>query len=398
MSHAIDWKQVAALWKRSERTEGTIGVYLYWARRFDSHCQAKGIDTVASLTLKDVRRMMATYSQRRKGARLGRLPLVATRALGCALRALGYDVPEWVRVRSPPRRIALIESYIEHELRHRGIAERTSRFDAECARVFLEFVRRRRRTVRTIRITDIDAFVISRCKLYVAKTVARICSALRSFLRYLHLTGLTSIDLTVHVASPVVRSVDSPPRAVPWTWVQRILRAIDTTKPLGLRDKALFLMMATYGMGASEIVGLRLDDIDWRRRRIRLRRPKTGVVTDLPLLDPVARALAAYLRGSRPQHASTRAVFVTDHLPHRPISCSTTIRHRLDLYAGNAGIPDGYRGTHLFRHSHATRQIELGQPVKVVGDILGHRHPASTSVYTRSALLRLRALALPVPR
>ena len=205
------------------------------------------------------------------------------------------------------------------------------------------------------------------------------------------------VDLATHVAAPRVRSVDRPPRAVPWNDVRRILRAIDTAAPLGLRDKALFLMMATYGMGAGEVSGLQLDDIDWRSRRLRLRRPKTGVVTELPLLDPVARALAAYLRRGRPAHASTRVVFVSDHLPHGRLSGSTTIRHRLALYAGRAGIR-GYLGTHVFRHSHATRQIEQGRPAKVLGDILGHRRPASTSVYTRSAVLRLRAISLPVPR
>lgn len=157
-------------------------------------------------------------------------------------------------------------------------------------------------------------------------------------------------------------------------------------------------MMATYGMGAAEVTGLRLHDVDWRSRRIRLRRPKTGVVTELPLLDAVARALAAYLRGGRPPHASTRAVFVSDHLPHGPLSGAAPIHHRLSLYAQRAGIREGYLGTHLFRHSHATRQIEQGRPAKVVGDILGHRRPESTSVYTRSALPRLRAISLPVPR
>jgi integrase/recombinase XerD len=252
--------------------------------------------------------------------------------------------------------------------------------------------------VRTIRIVDIDAFVISRSKRLTAKTVAGLCSALRTFLRYLHMVGLVRRDLAMHVAAPRLRSMDRPPRALPWDQVRRIVRAIDTTAPLGLRDKALFLMMATYGMGAAEVVSLRLDDIDWRQRRLRLRRPKTGVVTELPLLADVAQALAIYLRRSRPAHASTRAVFVSDHLPHGQLCGSTTIRHRLALYAERAGIRGVYLGTHLFRHSHATRQIEQGRATKVVGDILGHRRPESTSVYTRSALLRLRAMALPVPR
>jgi integrase len=173
---------------------------------------------------------------------------------------------------------------------------------------------------------------------------------------------------------------------------------IDVRRPLGRRDFALFLMMATYGMGAGEICELTLDDIDWTARTVRVRRPKTGVVTSLPLLDPIARALARYLRDERPAHASDRAVFVSDHLPHRRLSGSTTIRHRLEEYARAAGVHAHFLGTHVFRHAHATRQIEGGVPVKVVGDILGHRRPSSTSVYTRRAILRLRRVSLPVPR
>jgi integrase/recombinase XerD len=326
------------------------------------------------------------------------MPFTAARALSCALAALGYAVPTWSASRPEVRPTPLVERYLQHRLQYRGIARRTHRFESQCATTLLGFLTACGRTVRTIRIVDIDAFVISRSKMFTAKTVAGICSALRAFLRYLHMVGLTAVDLAAHVASPRVRSVDRPPRAVPWNTVRRILHAIDTTSPLGLRDKALFLMMATYGMGAAEVIGLRLDDIDWRARRLRLRRPKTGVVTELPLLDPVGHALAAYLRQTRPAHASTRAVFVSAHLPHEPLSGSTTIRHRLALYAERAGVREGYLGTHLFRHSHATRQIEQGQPAKVVGDILGHRRPESTSVYTRSAVLRLRAMALPVPR
>jgi site-specific recombinase XerD len=52
----------------------------------------------------------------------------------------------------------------------------------------------------------------------------------------------------------------------------------------------------------------------------------------------------------------------------------------------------------VFRHSHATRQIDGGVHAKIVGDILGHRRPSSTSLYVRLALKRLRTVALPVPQ
>lgn len=398
MSVAINWTRVESLWASSGRTGGTIGVYRYWARRFVDTCSSLGLDPIASLSLSEVQRIATFDPPRRGAAQVGRNRISAVRAMSCALARLGYDVPVWY---SPPKKerfAPLIERFVADLMHSRGVVEKTGRFGARCATRFTLFLRARGRSVRTARIVDIDAYVLARARVVTPKTMSGECSSLRSFLRFVHRVGLTRMNLAVHVASPRVRSVDRPPRAVPWSIVRRIVHAIDASTPLGMRDKALFLMMASYGMGASETLALRLDDIEWRGRHLRVSRPKTGVTTELPLLAPVAHALAVYVRKGRPAHASTRAVFVSDHLPHGPLSGSTAIRHRLALYAARAGIREGYLGTHLFRHSHATREIEQGRSAKVVGDILGHRRPESTSVYIRSAVPRLRTIALPVPR
>jgi site-specific recombinase XerD len=115
------------------------------------------------------------------------------------------------------------------------------------------------------------------------------------------------------------------------------------------------------------------------------------------MLDAVGRVLARYLRDRRPAHARGRAVFVSQRMPHAKLSGSSAIRHRLDKYAALAGVHADFLGTHVFRHTHATRQIESGAPAKIVGDILGHKRPESTSAYVRSAIRGLRAIALPVP-
>ena len=84
-------------------------------------------------------------------------------------------------------------------------------------------------------------------------------------------------------------------------------------------------------------------------------------------------------------------------MPFGPFADSTVIRFMLTKYGRRAGVTNGYLGSHVLRHSQATRQIELGTPLKTVGDILGHRDPAATSHYTRSAMHRLRDVALPLP-
>jgi integrase len=159
----------------------------------------------------------------------------------------------------------------------------------------------------------------------------------------------------------------------------------------------MLLLMATLGMGAAEVINLRLGDIDWRASVLRARRPKTSVPIELPLLPNVAKAIAAYLKQSRPRSTARREVFLTMRMPYRPLS-SSVLRHQIREYARRGGVQASVLGSHLFRHSHATRQIDTGADLQVVSSILGHRRPSSTSTYVRVALRRLRAIALPVPR
>lgn len=405
MATSIDWARVRGVWRASGRTSSTIELYSNWARRFVGYCVREGLDPLGHLTREAAEKFRAEGCVRRKFRRrrrlrpIGPIAIIAARALSCALAALGHAVPQWRPLPAPPPRGSkVVREFVAYRIKHRGIATSTIWSDVAVATKFLSFVRLHRRSPASMRVADVDGFVLDLTSKCAMKTVAGNCSTLRAFLRFLHVTGRVRADLAPCVVAPRTRSLDRPRRALPWTDVQRILRVIDVRQPLGRRDFALFLMMATYGMGAGEVYELKLEDIDWKARMIRIRRPKTGVVMQLPLLDPVARALARYLRDERPAHARARNVFVTDHMPHRALSGSTTIRHRLTKYAEAAGVSAPFLGTHVFRHSHATRQIEGGAPPRVVADILGHRRPESTSAYVRGAIVRLRAIALSVPR
>jgi integrase len=188
-----------------------------------------------------------------------------------------------------------------------------------------------------------------------------------------------------------------PPRALPWSDVRRILHSIPQAQAPGKRDFAMLLMMASYGLGAAEVLGLRLDDIDWNSEILHVRRPKTGTAIDLPLLPAVAKAIARYLRRERPPHAEARQIFLRTTMPYDSPT-SGALRHRIAHYAQKVGITAKVIGAHAFRHSHVSRQIDAAANPKVVSDILGHRCPSSTSAYVRVAFRRLRMVALPVPR
>ncbi|MFZ1118684.1 MAG: tyrosine-type recombinase/integrase [Candidatus Binataceae bacterium] len=289
-------------------------------------------------------------------------------------------------------------AFVRHRKDVRGLADSTIRRDLALIQEFLRFLRRQRRSIAKITVADIDTFLCESGSRMVAKTLARVVCSLRAFLHFLYASGLIPHDLANTVTAPRIRRGDTPPRALPWSDVRRIFRAIDRTTRTGRRDYAMLLLMAMYGMGSGEVRGLTLENVDWRRRQLRVARPKTSREICLPLLPSVARAIVAYLRNGRPRHCTTRALFVQMHAPYGCLQSSSAIRHVLCKYALSAGISATHLGSHVLRHSHASRQIDQGTSAIVVGDILGHRRPESTSAYVRVALHRLRGMALPVPR
>jgi integrase/recombinase XerD len=376
-------------------------IYLQWVRRFRAYCQQHQLDEASQLTRSGVIRFTHAYiGPRTKGPVAGATCRVAWKALhgwACALRALRISVPPWRAPRVPARLSPVLAAYCQYRRSHGGVAETTLRRDREVAQAFLALVQGRGKAVGQATVADLDAFVAQLSARLTGRSVADCCSALRAFLRFLRTTGRLGKDLAPWVVAPRLWPAERPPRALPWADVRRILRAIPPTPPPGRRDFAMLLLMATYGLGAAEVLGLHLEDVEWQAARLRVRRPKTGARLELPLLPPVARALAAYLQAERPPSAQGRRIFVRTLMPFDPLT-SGAIRHRIRHYARQAGIGAPVIGAHAFRHSHASRQIDAGANVHVVGAILGHRRPSSTSVYVRVALRRLRAVALPVPR
>jgi integrase len=261
----------------------------------------------------------------------------------------------------------------------------------------LEHLAENGKTSLTMRLTDIDDFLIGCAQRFMHSTVADIAGSVRSFSRFLLATGRISIALADSVISPAQQRFERPRRALPWEDVQRLLRAVDTSTARGLRDYALLLTMSTYGLGAGEAIRLQFQDIDWTADTIRVIRPKTRVAFTLPMLPAVAEALALYLYNGRPRNTPTKHVFIQMMTPFGPLSGSSPVRHIIVKYAKAAGLNAPYLGSHVLRHSNAARQIDLGIRPQVLSDLLGHRDSESISAYVRIATETLRDISLPVP-
>jgi site-specific recombinase XerD len=243
--------------------------------------------------------------------------------------------------------------------------------------------------------SDIETFVRVSGERIGRRSLQNTVAQLRSFLRFLSGHGSVAPGLEGQIDTPRVYRGERLPRSLPWGTVQAFLRSIDRTKPMGLRDYAIFLLMATYGLRASEVVALKLDDIEWRADRILVPQRKTANRLVLPLTDTVGQALVDYLRRARPT-LPYREVFLRGRAPAgllRP----TAVTEAFQAWARRSGLTILFQGPHCLRHSYAVHLLRQGVPLKTIGDLLGHRSAESTCVYIRLAVEDLRDVALCLP-
>jgi integrase/recombinase XerD len=217
-------------------------------------------------------------------------------------------------------------------------------------------------------------------------------AGLRSFLRFCFLEGLVEVDLS-QAALPVTgRRRSSLPRGITKADARALLECCDRRSALGRRDYAMMVMLLRLGLRASEVAGLKLDDIDWRAGELVVR-GKGARQDRLPLPADVGQAIACYLRRGRPAGAR-REVFLRARAPFGPISprtVSSTVR-RACRRAGVAEV-----GSHRLRHTVACEMVSAGVPLVQIAQVLRHRSLQTTAGYGRVDLDRLRLLAAPWP-
>jgi len=242
---------------------------------------------------------------------------------------------------------------------------------------------------------DVVTFVQRQAPRLSTKRAKLMTSALRSFLKYVRYRGEVMLDLAAAV--PVVPnwSMPSIPRAISADHVQQLLASIDQRTAIGRRNYAILLLLARLGLRSSEVAFLALDDIDWNTATLGVR-TKSGLRNQFPLTREVGEAIAAYLRNGRPADASRR-VFLRAKAPIKGFQgasgVGSIVRHALQ----RAGIHAPTHGAHQFRHGLATEMLRQGASLGEIGDVLGHRHPQTTKIYTKVDLAALRTLALPWP-
>jgi site-specific recombinase XerD len=242
---------------------------------------------------------------------------------------------------------------------------------------------------------DVVRFVQRQAPRLHRKRAKLMTSALRSFLKYARYRGEVTLDLAAAVPVVANWSMSSIPRAISTEQVHQLLASIDRKTATGRRDYAILLLLARLGLRSSEVAFLEPDDIDWNTGKLNVR-GKSGRLNEFPLPREVGQAIAAYLRDGRPPSTSRR-VFLRAKAPVRGFrgasGVGSIVRHSLQ----RAGIKAPTYGAHQFRHGLATELLRQGASLGEIGDVLGHRHPQTTKIYTKVDLAALRTLALPWP-
>lgn len=238
----------------------------------------------------------------------------------------------------------------------------------------------------------LGAFVAERSRRLGRTSLRNLCGVVRVFLRYLHRERVVPKDLGAAVESPQAYRLATLPRSIPWDAVRQMLECVDRRTAVGKRDYAILLLLVTYGLRAREAAALVLDDIDWKRDRLRIPERKAGHSTAYPLSPTVGRALLDYLQHGRPTTAA-RQVFFRVLAPPTPLT-TAAVSSRASAYLHRAGIDAPRLGSHTLRHTCVQRLVDADIPFKMIGDYVGHRAPESTEIYTKIAVEVLREVAL----
>jgi integrase len=190
------------------------------------------------------------------------------------------------------------------------------------------------------------------------------------------------------IDAPRIYRLESLPRGLPWNDVQRLLSYCAGDRPIQIRDRAMLLLLAVYGLRIADVRALRIEDIDWEREIVRVRRSKQLKTQQYPLVLEVGTAIARYLREVRPQ-CKQREIFLTQCQPYRSLTgAALGYRVRFRLRIMGAVLPS--TGAHALRHSCATHLMQEGVSLKEIADHLGHSSLESTQVYAKVDLPALR--------
>jgi integrase/recombinase XerD len=285
---------------------------------------------------------------------------------------------------------ATISSFLTHVKVEKGLSSNTvSAYRRDLVK-FDVFAQKRKLSLEGVSRDDLVDFLAGLYRLKLeSRTVARHLVTLRNFFRFAQVHDLITTDPSINLESPKIRR--SLPGYLRLEEVERLLEQPDSTTALGLRDRAMLEVLYSTGLRVSELIGLRVSDLD----------SKVGCVRcigkgDKERIVPVGRKalimVEKYLRDARPKLLGKLRGSPTLFVNRRGVSLSRVgVWKILSGYGKRAGLRVSLT-PHMLRHSFATHLLERGADLRSVQLMLGHADISTTQIYTHVVEERLKQI------
>ncbi len=268
----------------------------------------------------------------------------------------------------------LIKRYLNYLAVEKGLSRNTLESYGRDLRRYLLFIKAKNPDDLTP--SDVSSFMAGLSREGVSpRSVARSMAAVRGLHKYLIIDGLATVDPTVNIELP--SGWKRLPKSLSSADVDALLGQPDTTTAIGLRDKAMLELLYATGLRASELVGLRLPNINLERGFLVVL-GKGSKERAVPMGEAAIAAIRDYLpvRGTLLKGRDTDELFISSR--RRGIT-RQMFWERIRLYAIRAGI--GKRvSPHMLRHSFATHLLDNGADLRAVQAMLGHADISTTQI------------------
>ena len=285
---------------------------------------------------------------------------------------------------------AAISSFLTHAKVEKGLSPNTVSAYRRDLMKFCEFAQRRMRTLEAASRDDLVDFLAGLYRQHLeSKSVARHLVSLRNFFRFAQIQELISADPTINLESPKIRR--SLPGYLRLEEVEKLLAQPDAKTPFGLRDRAMLEVLYSTGLRVSELVGLRVSDLDTKVGCVRCigKGDKERIV---PIGKKALGMVERYLGDARPKmlgkFAGSPTLFVNRR--GKPLS-RVGVWKILSAYGRRAGLRVALT-PHMLRHSFATHLLERGADLRSVQLMLGHADISTTQIYTHVVEERLKQI------
>lgn len=178
--------------------------------------------------------------------------------------------------------------------------------------------------------------------------------------------------------------------------IERLLDCVDINTSIGKRDYLILSLLVYLGLRISDIIDLKLNDINWNLNTINIVQQKTQNTLILPLIDKVKYPLLDYLKNVR-KNVNNDYVFITNYARIGRYN-SKSFQTMVTKYMNKANIDytNKHHGTHSLRHSLASNLLKENTPITTISSVIGHSTIKTTRQYLTIDVNNLKELSLEV--